>query len=297
MTRRYLTQEQGGYGLGIAVQGTGRTLMFSHGGRDEGFDASLQTLAETGQGLVVMINANDNSSMIPRIGTFVARKYGWPTAAMAYVPPPASTEPIPLARLQSYAGRYEFSNNNMLTLGAENGRLFTLVGGLKDEEFIPIGGDRFASLDRDSRLSFSRDASGAVTGLTFTRGTQSRTIPRIGPLVSLLPRQSDPDPALTAKLDATLRMMGPGFAAVATAPALSPGAQKAFSRNAWPAVAGYRSVTYLGSTDVAGRGIERHGHAVERVAHYTLSTESGQRGLLVFLTKDGLITDFDDVVD
>ena len=297
MTRRYLTHEQGGYGLGIAVQGTGRTLMFSHGGRDEGFDAWLQAFAETGQGLVVMINANDNSSMIPRIGTFVGRKYGWPTAATAYVPPPATTEAIPLARLQSYAGRYEFSNNNMLTIGAENGRLFTMVSGLKDEEFIPIGGDQFASTDRDSRMSFVRDASGAVTSLTFSRGTQSRTIPRIGPLVSLLPRQSDPDAALTTKLDATLRMMGPGFAAIANAPALTPGARQAFSRNAWPAVEGYRGVAYLGSTDVSGRGLERHGHVVDRVAYYTLTTDSGQRGLLVYVTKDGLITDFDDVVD
>jgi hypothetical protein len=91
--------------------------------------------------------------------------------------------------------------------------------------------------------------------------------------------------------------MGPSFAAVATAPALSAGAQKAFSNNAWPAVAGYQGVTYLGTVDVAGRGIERHSHAVDRVAHYTLTTSSGQRSLLVYVTKDGLITDFDDVVD
>ena len=297
MTRRFLTLEQGGYGLGIAVQGTGRTLMFSHGGRDEGFDASLQASAETGQGLVVMINANDNSSMIPRIAGFVAKKYGWPTTATAYVPPVASSDPIPLARLQALAGRYELSNNNMLTLGVENGRLFTLSSGLKDEELVPVGGDRFASMDRDLRVAFTRDASGAVTGFTLTRGAQTRSVPRIGPLVSQLPRQADPDPAFTAKVDATLRMMGPGFAAIADAPALTPGARKAFSRNAWPVVEGYRGIAFIGAHDVTGRGLERHGHAVERVTYYTLTTDSGGRALLVYVTKDGLITDFDDVVD
>ena len=297
MMRRFLTLEQGGYGLGIAVRDTGRAMMFSHGGRDDGFDASLQALASTGQGLVVMINANDNSSMIPRITSFVAKKYGWPASAAAYVPPVATTESMPLERLQSYAGRYEFSNNNMITLGAANGRLYTLSGGLRDEEYVPLGGDRFASVERDSRVTFNRDAAGTVTGLTFTRGGQTRTIPRIGPLVSLLPRQADPDPALTAKLDATLRLMGPGFAAVATAPALTAGAQRDFSRGSWPAVAGYRSVAFIGAHDASGRGLERHGHAVARIAYYTLTTESGQRPLLVYLTKDGLITDFDDVVD
>ena len=297
MTRRYLTLEKDGYGLGVAVNGTGSSLMFSHGGRDEGFDASLTASAETGQGLVVMINANDNSGMIGRIIRFVATKYRWPALTSAYVPPAMTTEAIPLARLQSYAGRYEFSNNNMLTLVAANGRMQTLTAGLPDEEFIPIGGDRFASTDRDSRITFTRDAAGAVTGLTFTRGTQTRSIPRIGPLVSQLPRQADPDPALTARLDATLRLMGPSFASVATAPALTPGAQRDFSRAPWPAVEGYRSVAYLGTTDVAGRGIERHDSKVDRIAYYTLTTERGERSLLVYVTKDGLITDFDDVID
>ena len=50
-------------------------------------------------------------------------------------------------------------------------------------------------------------------------------------------------------------------------------------------------------SSVAGRGLERHGHAVDRVAYYLLMTNGGRRGLMVYVTKDGLITDFDDVVD
>jgi hypothetical protein len=297
MTRRMLTMEKDGYGLGFGVQGTGRTLVFSHGGRDDGFDASFTALAETGQGLVVMINANDNSGMIPRLVGFVAKKYNWPALVSTYVPPVASAEPMPLTRLQPYAGRYEFANNSMLTIGAANGRLFTLTDGMPNEEFVPLGGDRFASTDRDSRIDFTRDAAGAVTGLTWTRAGQSRTIPRIGPLVSMLGRQMDPDPSFTAKLDATLRLMAQGGAAVASAPHLTAGAQRDFSRGPWPAVAGYRGVQFLGTQGVAGRGLERHGHPVDRIAYYTLTTDAGTRSLLVHVTKEGLITDFDDVVD
>jgi hypothetical protein len=298
MTRRMLTMEKDGWGLGFGVQGTGRTLVFSHGGRDEGFDASFTALAETGQGLVVMINANDNSSMMNRITGFVAKKYGWPALVSTYVPPVASTEALPPARLQSYAGRYEFSNNNMLTIGIVDGRLFTLTDGMPNEEFVPTGGDRFASTDRDSRIAFARDAAGSVTGLTWTRGAQTRTIPRIGPLVSQLGRQMDPDPAFTAKVDATLRLMARGGAPVASAPALTAGAQRDFSRGSpWPAVEGYRSVAFIGTQSVAGRGIERHGHPVDRVAYYRLTTTAGERGLMIFVAPDGLITDFDDVVD
>jgi CubicO group peptidase (beta-lactamase class C family) len=297
MTRRMLTEVKGGYGLGVGVHGTGRALMFEHGGRDEGFDASLTGFAETGQGLVVMINANDNSNMVGRIVRFVARKYAWPALTSTYVPPVASTEAIPLERLQSYAGRYEFSNNNMLTLTTIDGRLFTLAAGLPDEQFIPVGSDRFASTDRDVRIAFTRDAAGALTGFTLTRGTESRPVPRVGPLVSMLPRQADPDPSFTARVDATLRAMAQGGAAVTSASALTAGAQRDFGRAPWPVVAGYRGIAFLGGHDVSGRGIERHGHAVERIAYYILTTDKLQRPLLVHVTKDGLITDFDDVID
>ena len=243
-----------------------------------------------------MINANDNSGMVNRIVGFVAKKYGWPSLASTYVPPVASATPVPLDRLRSFTGRYELSNNNMLTLMALDGRLFTASGGLPDEEFVHVGGDRFTSMDRDSRLGFVRDAGGAITALTWTRGDNTRTAPRIGPLVSALGRQLDPDPAFTVRLDATLRAMALGGAAVATAPALTVGAQRDFSRiGAWPAVAGYVGVTYISAHSVAGRGLERHGHPVDRIAYYMLFTDGGRRALMVYITKDGLITDFDDV--
>jgi CubicO group peptidase (beta-lactamase class C family) len=298
MTRRMLTVEKNGDGLGVFLQGTGRTLLFNHGGRDDGFDASLNAFAESGQGLVVMINANDNSSMMNRIVGFVAKKYDWPALASSYVPPVASAQLLPPAQLAVYTGRYELSNNNMLTLVAVNGRLFTTSSGLPDEEFVDIGGGRFASMDRDSRLGFVRDAAGAITALTWTRGDNTRTAPRIGPLVSALARQTDPDPAFTAKVDAALRAMAQGGAAVASAPALTAGAQRDFSRlGPWPVAVGYRGIAFIGGHSVAGRGLERHGHPVDRIAYYTLTTEAGQRVLLVHVTPDGMITDFDDVVD
>jgi CubicO group peptidase (beta-lactamase class C family) len=297
MSRRMLTEEKNGDGLGVFLQGTGRTLLFNHGGRDDGFDASLNALAESGQGLVVMINANDNSGMMNRIVGFVAKKYAWPALASSYVPPVASADPLPPERLQQYAGRYELSNNNMLTLVALNGRLATMSDGLPDEEFVSLEGERFASLDRDSRIGFVRDAGGAITALTWTRGASMRTAPRIGPLVRALGRQMDPDPAFTVRLDATLRAMRPGGAGAATAPALTAGAQRDFSRGPWPPLAGYVGVGYISGHSVAGRALERHGHPVDRIAYYVLTTEGRRRALMVYITKDGLITDFDDVDD
>ncbi len=296
MTRRMLTVERDGDGLGVFVQGTGRSLLFNHGGRDEGFDASLNALAETGQGLVVMINANDNSGMMNRIAGVVARRYGWPTAS-TYVPPVPSATDVPLARLQSATGRYELANNNMITFVVVDGQLHSASDGLPDERFVRTGDDRYASADRNVRVTFTRDARDDVTGLTWTLGDRQRAVPRVGPLVSMLARQADSDPALSARVDAAMRALAPGGEGVSNAPALTAGAQRALGRGPWRAADGYRAVTFLGAQDVRGRKLERHGHAVSRIAYYQLATEQGRRVLLVYLTADGLITDFDDVID
>jgi CubicO group peptidase (beta-lactamase class C family) len=78
MTRQMLTVQMGDYGLGLALAGSGAARTFGHSGRDVGFDALMLAGVETGQGVVVMINANDNSRVLSRIAEFVGRKYRWP---------------------------------------------------------------------------------------------------------------------------------------------------------------------------------------------------------------------------
>ena len=74
MTRQLLTEQVGGSGLGLGLSGSGVSRTFSHNGRDEGFDALMLAFAEGGRGVVVMINANDNSGMMNRLVDFVALK-------------------------------------------------------------------------------------------------------------------------------------------------------------------------------------------------------------------------------
>ena len=49
MTRQMLTVQKGNSGLGLGLDGSGKTLRFSHNGRDEGFDAFMMAYAESGQ--------------------------------------------------------------------------------------------------------------------------------------------------------------------------------------------------------------------------------------------------------
>src|SRR6185295_14546503 len=108
-----LTVQKAGMGLGPAVDGSGPSLRFSHNGRNRGFDTLLIAYARPGDGLVVMINGNDNTLLIQgnccqnRIVNFVARKYKWPDYEFPPAPEVVRPVDLPVAVLATLTGRYE----------------------------------------------------------------------------------------------------------------------------------------------------------------------------------------------
>jgi hypothetical protein len=296
MARQMIAEVRDHYGLGVGLQGSGTALRFGHGGRDEGFDAQLDAYAETGQGVAIMINANDNSGMVSRIIEVIAREYHWPDYPL---PKPSKRAAAGVAEeeLIAYTGRYEFTNNRMLTLAVERGRLGTMVDGLPDEEFLPETADRFHSAQRDLEVAFLRDGGGEVSGMLWKQGGRERKVPRIGPLFHTLKPCTDPDPARTDRVVAVLRALGQGGKSLADSRWITPGAREDLGNGSAMDLAGLKSLVFLAERDVSSREIERHKGKVGRVLHYRLVTDKADRGLLIHLTPDGLITDYDIVED
>ena len=297
MTRQQLTAQMNDFGLGLALSGSGVARTFGHNGRDEGFDAQMLAFAETGQALVVMINANDNSGMMNRIVQAVARKYKWPERSSSA---PAATRAVPATLpLETVTGRYELSNNNMLTLVVHEGSVFSEANGLPDEEFLFMGDDRFGSSQRNVSFRIARSPAGEVVGLIWSNNGQERPVPRIGPLFASIKDAStkgDPDPSFTLTVIDAVKAFADGGAAVSNLKALTPGARANLAGAPVREFAGVRAVMFVASQDVTGRRIERHGGAVVKVLFYRLETAQGNRWLLVHVTADNLITDYD-VVD
>ena len=294
MARQYVTEQKGGSGLGIGVNGSGRDLRFSHGGRDEGFDAFLLAGAESGDGVAIMFNANDNSRMVGRIRSYIERAWGFagasPLAAAA-----TTAARIDRSRLTSYAGYYEASENNMVTLVAnpDGSGMQVLADGLPDESLLAVDSTSFGSNERPFRVRFDLDARGAVNGMTVWSGGSERRAPRVVPLPSTLQPVADPDPALAKRIAAALDALRQGGDALAAEADITPGAKHDFGVAGNPALGAAATATYLGDEDVTGRAIHRHGGDVARVRMYRLQTPAGPRYLLVHLTATGNITDYD----
>lgn len=296
MARQYLTPQKGGRGLGIGLGGSGRELQFSHRGRNEGFDAVLVAFAETGQGAVIMMNANDDSRLRRRLLDHIARTYHWPTSDRLDAPAATRGRTIDAARLASYAGYYEAAENQLMALApnAKGNGLETLVNGLPDEEFLALDDARFGSTERQARIAFDSGSGGVITAALWTDGNagEPRPMPRVAPLLGPRRPTADADPALTRRIEAALEALQRGGAALAKDPDVTPGAKEVF-RGGSGATLVLSALTYLGETDVAGRGIHRHGHDVARVRCYRTTTPAGERTLLVHLTAEGLVADYD----
>ncbi|WP_168207745.1 serine hydrolase [Spirosoma sp. KCTC 42546] len=291
MTQQMLTDQKDKDGLGIFLEGDGPTMRFGHNGRDEGFDALLTAGAETGQGVAIMINANDNSRMMGHIVDEVARQYHW-AGYKSSSPAKRIAVPVTAKTLTAYEGRYELYNNRMITFIATKDRLFTLTDGFDDEEFVPETATRFVSADRDAYVTFSPNARGEVTELVWKNGTEERKIPRIGPLFNAPKSAPDPDPARTKKIEVALMALAKGGKAVEEAPGITPGARKDFMQGAG-VLSDLKSMTFISTEDVKGRGIERHAGKVDQILNYKITTNNTPHYVIVHLTSDGLVTDYD----
>ena len=128
MTRQMLTPQLDQAGLGFFVGMGGNPNAFGHNGADEGFQALLVMISDTGQGAAVMANSDNGVEVGNYLVNSIARAYGW-----KYAPPKddaagtlmlveaAKGAPAAIAEYRylrdSLADKYEFNEGTLNQLG------------------------------------------------------------------------------------------------------------------------------------------------------------------------------------
>src|SRR5664280_2135547 len=82
MTRQMLTAQLDDAGLGFFLNMGGNPNAFGHDGADEGFQAILIMISDTGQGAAIMANSDNGLEIGNYLVNSIAREYGW-----KYAPP------------------------------------------------------------------------------------------------------------------------------------------------------------------------------------------------------------------
>jgi len=74
---KMLTKHKNDWGLGLALNGDGDSLIFRHGGKNEGFTNNFFSFAHHGDAVIVMTNADNGGPLIDEILSSVSEYYGW----------------------------------------------------------------------------------------------------------------------------------------------------------------------------------------------------------------------------
>jgi hypothetical protein len=163
--------------------------------------------------------------------------------------------------------------------------------------FLPLSDTSFVAEDADRGFVVTREVNGDVSGMTLRLVGDQMPAQRIGPLVRLVERQPDADPALTPRVEAVLKAFAQGGKAVEDVAGVAPQAPKDFARGPAPEFAGMKAISFIAARDVSDRGFQRHGAEVLRILYYQLRTTNAPRHVLVYMTADGLVTDQDVIGD
>lgn len=166
-TKQMLTSQTHGWGLGFVVEGENRAARFSHGGSTDGYRC-VAVAYNSGQGAVIMTNADRGDRLADEILRSIAREYGW----SEFQPKEKIVAKIDPKVYADYVGRYEFefSPDYVVTVGINAGNLTTELkqpSGQTKAELVPESENRFFRRDVDLEILFVKNEKGQVTHLTF----------------------------------------------------------------------------------------------------------------------------------
>lgn len=75
--KKMLTKHQSNWGLGPQLRWGGDSLIFRHGGKNEGFTNDMLAFAHRGNGLIIMTNGDNGGQLMREIQLAISKYYGW----------------------------------------------------------------------------------------------------------------------------------------------------------------------------------------------------------------------------
>ncbi|WP_343698383.1 serine hydrolase [Caulobacter sp.] len=160
------TPVRDGYAFGVfAVETEGNTTI-AHSGGLHGFNTFMAY--DPARRLTVVVLGNLNGPAPDLLGGSLLALAREDAGSKRGAALPAASN------LQDYAGAYELTPSTSIAISAVNGGLVSQVSG---QGVVPLdakSGDVFGLPGGDARITFTRDASGAVAGLILSQDGQDR---------------------------------------------------------------------------------------------------------------------------
>ncbi|MDR7130605.1 CubicO group peptidase (beta-lactamase class C family) [Algoriphagus sp. 4150] len=100
-----LTKSMNNWGLGPSLKGDNDSLMFGHGGKNEGFTTEMIAFAYKGDGVIIMTNADNGRPLINEIVLSISNYYGWKLDSPVMI----ELKQSDTEQLKKLAGKYRYN--------------------------------------------------------------------------------------------------------------------------------------------------------------------------------------------
>jgi CubicO group peptidase (beta-lactamase class C family) len=161
--------------LGVFIDSTIDGKYFQHGGANEGFRCQYYGSIEGGEGLVVMVNS-DNNAIIQEIVNSIAKVYNMKGLLRTKTRKIVKVES---SLLQTYTGKYNFAPQVFLTVTLEGDQLFVQLTGQPKFQVYSESQNKFFLTVVDAEVEFAKDETGQVSKAVLYQNGMVREAPRV----------------------------------------------------------------------------------------------------------------------
>lgn len=164
LAREMLTDEGDGRGLGFELAGAGDSVVFRHTGAGDGFRTLIVGIPARGQGLIVMVNADDQQAgeLREEIVRAAAVTYDWSRLE----PEVRMTANLDSGWVERLPGRYEYTDGSVTTVAASSHGLLAAWGDAEPVPLFPTDSLHWFARSGEEFTFERRD--GEVTGLVWS---------------------------------------------------------------------------------------------------------------------------------
>jgi CubicO group peptidase (beta-lactamase class C family) len=166
MITKMLTKDKNDWGLGPSLRWENDSLIFGHGGKNEGFTNEMFAFAHSGNGVIIMTSADNGGRLIGEILRSVSKHYHWGTHNASEVDVINMTD----TELQKFAGKYllDFQVPNIgdyfIDVTVKDGKIHVMDSNNNEQNlFTPQKEMNFIDLDKGDRAEVKTDDSGNIS--------------------------------------------------------------------------------------------------------------------------------------
>ena len=151
---KMLTKHKNDWGLGLSLKNMKDSLIFQHGGKNEGFTNDMIAFANQGNAVIIMTNADNGDMLISEIKNAISEYYNW------QISQPRTIEVINLSDtdLKQFVGKYKLEGQKLkINVQFKENQIFIRNPLLGNLNLLPLTSTKFIDSESGTEIEFLVD--------------------------------------------------------------------------------------------------------------------------------------------